>query len=78
MIVSPKNHLVMLVIAKPTPGRILIFKKVEVWWQNLLVLKFVGLLDGLLGVAGMMTLIASQWIIPSFPALNAPVRQMSH
>jgi len=48
-------------------------KKVEGWrwvYHNKLTGAFyVGLLDGLLGVAGMIDLIVSQWIIPEkFPA----------
>ena len=35
---------------------------------------YAGLLDGLLGVAGMMNLIVSQWIIPENALRLAPVR----
>ena len=42
---------------------------------RLLLVRFTQGMDGLLGVAGMMTLIVSQWIIPENSLRLAPVRK---
>ena len=53
-----------------------IFQRGETTNQKLTGAFYVGLLDGLLGVAGMTCLIVSQWIIPENSLRLAPVSKM--